>query len=278
MGRIRSRRAASAMISVCGLHKVYPLRRSLRALLRAPLRRSHGVSALRGVDLEVPEGEVFGLLGANGAGKTTLLKVLANLVLPTSGSVRIDGFDVGVDPLEVRRRVGYVPSDERSFFWRLTARQNLRFFGALYEIPPRETERRIAKYLDMFDIARHADVPFAVLSSGRKKVFTLLRGLIPEPRVLLLDETTNSLDPTTSETVMEHVRHLSHEDGRAVIWATHRLEEVRGICDRVMLIDEGQQRFCGSIAEFRAAASKSEGGSDAGGQSLAKAFQELLKT
>ncbi len=268
----------AAMVQVRALRKVYAIGRPLSEFLRRPFDRPPGIEALRAIDFDVHAGEVFGLLGANGAGKTTLQKILVNLVLPTSGHVQIAGFDSRLDSLEVRRRVGYVPSDERSFFWRLTGRQNLRFFASLYEIRPRDAEQRIAHYIELFDVVGHADVPFAVLSSGRKKIFTVIRGLLPEPPVLLFDETTNSLDPLARQRFMDFVRRLADDEGRAVIWATHRLEEVDQFCDRLMLIDRGDCRFCGTVEEFRAATSAGAGEGEASTRHLTKVFEDLLRS
>jgi len=197
------------------------------------------------------EAQVTGLLGPNGAGKTTLIKILANLVSPSSGVVRADGVDARSQRLALRRRIGYVPSEERSFFWRLSGMENLRFFAALWEIPAQEAALRIREYLQLFEIEALAPRRFESYSAGQKKLFTIVRALLPQPDILVLDEPTNSLDPPNARRVMAHVRdQLVAEEGCTVLWATHRLEEVHEICDYVALVDEGRVRFAGSAAEF----------------------------
>ena len=203
------------MIRVRGIQKTYAPQRGLIDVLRRPFQRPAGTHALKGVDLDVGEGEIFGGLGPNGAGKTTFLKILVNLVLPSAGEATLAGHDLVRDPIEVRRSVGYIPSDERSFFWRLSGLDNLRFFASLQEITPREAERRIEHYIELFGMGRYANQTFALYSSGQKKMFTIVRGLLARPPILVFDEPTNSLDPPMAKQVMDHVTQLAAE-GRAI--------------------------------------------------------------
>jgi ABC-2 type transport system ATP-binding protein len=238
-------------IEIRDLVKTYRLSAGLLEVLRHPLRKPKQVDALRGLNLEVPRGQITGLLGPNGAGKTTLIKILANLVSPSFGEVRVNGIDAQSQRLALRRCIGYVPSEERSFFWRLSGLENLRFFTVLWEIPPQQAEQRIHEHLERFGLARIASRRFESYSAGQKKMFTIVRALLPQPEILVLDEPTNSLDPPNARLVMNHVRdQLVAEEGRTVLWATHRLEEVHELCDYVALVDEGQIRFAGRAAEF----------------------------
>lgn len=251
------------MIRVRGLEKVYRPPRGFGDLIRAPFARPDPVRALCGVDFDVEAGHIFGLLGPNGAGKTTLLKILTDLCGPTAGAVEIAGHDLSTDPDGVRGSVGHVPSDERSFFWRLSALENLRFFGALHSLPRDTVERRIWELLHTFEVDALAELRFGVLSSGQKKLLTVVRALIPDPPVLILDEPTNSLDPSTAQRLMSHVREvLGTASNKAIVWATHRLEEVVQICDQVLLLDQGTSRFVGSVEEFTGLVAKPPSGSD----------------
>jgi ABC-2 type transport system ATP-binding protein len=233
------------------------------------------VHALRNLHFQVDRGTVLGLLGPNGAGKTTLIKILASLVLPTAGTVQLGGFDVVRASLRARRQVGYVPSDERSFFWRLSGRENLRFFANLHEVETNLATARIGAFLDMFALAGVADDRFGTYSSGVKKLFTIGRALIPAPPILVLDEPTNSLDPLAGGKLMRYVREeLAGQRGCTVIWATHRLEEVQEICDEVLLIHRGETRFHGTIPELLAAHAGDEVG--ARRTILTEVFEQLV--
>ena len=262
------------IIQLKGVEMAYPVQRGLLDFVRSPLQQTGVVRALKGIDLDVDRGVVFGLLGPNGAGKTTLIKILANLIIPTSGSGLINGYCLKKEAVDVRRSVGLVSSDERSFFWRLSGLENLRFFAALLEVSPRVAEERIQRYLEFFQLTGQARTRFGLYSSGRKKLFSIIRALLSEPPILVLDEPTNALDPPAAQRLMDFVRkEFVNGQGKTVIWATHRLEEVREICDSVMLIDGGSRRFLGSVQEFTAL------GQDTGSghRSLMEAFRVLLE-
>jgi ABC-2 type transport system ATP-binding protein len=233
------------------IEKYFPLRRPLREHVMSPWARSKRVCALNGISLRIEPGEIVGIVGPNGAGKTTLLRVLANVLEPDGGSVTICGKRMTSHSHEIRRHIGYVSSDERSFFWRLTGRRNLAFFALLYGVPPGESGRRITTLLDCLGLGEKADCPFHSYSSGMRKRLALARALIHEPRVLLLDELTNSLDPQASSDVKVLVReYVSDGQGRTALWSTHRLEEIREICDRTIAINRGVVEFSGSTREF----------------------------
>lgn len=265
-----------ATVRVRDLSKVYASSTGLLSWFGPSGSGGKSVTALAGVSLDLLPGEVFGLLGPNGAGKTTLIKILATLVLPTDGDIRVLDHDPRRQSLEIRRKVGYVSSDERSFFWRLTGRENLLFFAALHEIPAREAKKRIDFYLDLFSLQRLADRRFGQYSSGRKKLFTIIRGLLPQPPILVLDEPTNSLDPPIAWKLIEYVRHqLAEQEQRTILWATHRLEEIHDVCHRVLLIDKGLVRFCGSVQELsRLARKESTEANDPRG--LREVFERLV--
>jgi ABC-2 type transport system ATP-binding protein len=155
------------------------------------------------------------------------------------------------DP-RMRSNIGYVSSDERSFFWRLTGRQNLKFFARLYGVSGPLADKRIKKLLKLFAVEERADQLFRDYSTGTRKKFALARALVHQPKVLLLDEVTNSLDSDSAQSAKSLVReYISSEHGRVGVWSTHRFEEIVEICDKVLVIDKGCVRFFGNAGNFR---------------------------
>lgn len=209
--------------------------------------------AVAEVSFEVHRGELFGLLGENGAGKSTLIRMLSTTLLPTSGHARVAGFDVVTDPRSVRRSIGLVSGDERSFFWRLTGRQNLRYFAALYHVRRDVARTRIDELLELLGVAQYADERYATLSTGTRQKFAIARGMMTEPEILFLDEPTRALDPIAADDLREYVaRHIVGELGRTVILATHSLSEAEAACHRVAILRAGQMVELGTVPELSA--------------------------
>ncbi len=196
--------------------------------------------ALRGISLEVAEGEAVALLGANGAGKTTLLRVLATLLLPTRGSAQIAGHDAVSDPAAVRRHLGYHAGRDLGFYSRLTGRQNLRFFGRLNHLSDATIEERTRALGERFQLGEALDRQTRSLSSGTIQRLSLLRALLHQPKVLLLDEPTRSLDAIAAS---EFRRFLKTEvlagHGTSLLFASHSLPEIELLADRVAILQEG---------------------------------------
>ena len=209
-------------------------------------------TALRDISFQVNRGETLGLLGPNGAGKTTLLKILATLIAPTEGTVQIDGTDVVAQPREARRRVGLVSCDERSFYWRLTGRQNLRFFAALYQLPKSEVAERIDRLLATLGLTTAADALYQGYSSGMKQKLAIARGLLPRPSLVLYDEPTRSLDPVSAHNIrswiIEERRRSTHQTH---ILATNQLSEAEQLCDRLLIVSRGRIVAQGTVEELR---------------------------
>jgi ABC-2 type transport system ATP-binding protein len=193
-----------------------------------------------------------GLLGPNGAGKTTLLKIIATLLAPTSGRILINGVDVKKDTIGARRNLGLVNSDERSFYWRLTGRQNLNFFAALYRIPERVAKERIAMLLEVLGLTFAADRKFHGYSSGMKQKLAIARGLMNEPGVVLYDEPTRALDPLSASQIRRWIQEnqvrASHQ---AHLLATNQLYEAEQLCQRVIIVNRGCIIAYGTIDEIR---------------------------
>lgn len=196
-------------------------------------------TALDAVSLSIDAGEVHGLLGPNGAGKTTLCKILSTVLLPTSGSATVCGHDVVAETKLVRPIIGIVFGGERGLYTRLTARQNLRYWAALYQVPNRQAKPRVAALLERVGLADRADQRVETYSRGMKQRLHLARGLIADPRVVFLDEPTTGMDPVAAHDFRELVRALRAE-GRTILLTTHDMAEAEAVCDRVTLIDGGR--------------------------------------
>ncbi len=230
-------RVSPPVVSVDHISKRYPNRKLLCFLAG----RDNALDAFDEVSLTVAEGEIVGLLGPNGAGKTTLLRIIAGSLTPSAGTI------------EVRGRVGMVTSEERSFYWRLTGRQNLEFFAALYKLPPPTARARIGELLDLLGLAQAADRRFDAYSSGMKQRMAVARGLLADPSVVLYDEPTRALDPASARAVRQWIqdnrarsRHTSH------LLATNQLAEAELLCDRVVILNRGRVIADGAIADVRA--------------------------
>jgi ABC-2 type transport system ATP-binding protein len=240
-------------LSIRGLRKHYPRSQDFWRLLRRPGVRER-VVALDGVDAEFEAGRVYGLIGANGAGKTSLLKILGGLVLADEGQVLLDGRDCARAPERLREIVGMVVADERSFYWRLSVRENLRFFATLQGLSGKERARQVERVLAAVELEDRATDPFRSLSTGLRQRLAIARGLLGDPRVLLMDEATRSLDPQSAAHVRELLGRLFAADReRTLVYSTHDLQEVEELCTDVIVLRSGKRAFSASLAQMRAA-------------------------
>jgi ABC-2 type transport system ATP-binding protein len=214
------------------------------------LARVTPVTAVSDVSLTIPEGELFGLLGPNGAGKTTLVKMLCTLILPSSGSAKIAGHDLA-DAGVIRAAVGLVVSDDRNFYWRLSARRNLAFFAAMHGLYGRAAAERVEQVLADVDLLDVAERRFGQFSSGMKQRLAIARSLLHRPRILFLDEPSRSLDPTATHRLHSLIRRLMAEQAMTVFLITHDLAEAEALCNRVAFMHKGQIQATGSPAEMR---------------------------
>jgi ABC-2 type transport system ATP-binding protein len=232
--------SAAPAVETRNLVKVFERgRRTMWQRLRGEPDKRDRFRAVDRIDLVVEPGEIFGLLGPNGAGKTTTMKMLATLLIPTSGTIRVLGIDPLAKPREVRARLGAMLSGERSLYWKLTARENLEYFAALYHVPPAETKARIANVLAAAKLTDRADDYVERYSTGMRQRLALARALLPDPPLVVLDEPTVGLDPQASRDLRDRVRELKAQ-GRTVLLTTHYMEEADQLCDRVAIIDHGR--------------------------------------
>lgn len=195
--------------------------------------------AVRGVDLSIGRGELFGLLGPNGAGKTTIVKIFTTLLLPSSGAARILGLDVVKDQWAIRKRIGFVFGGERGLYARLSGLDNLRYFADLYQIPPEVSRRRIQELLEQLGLKGREHDRVEGYSRGMKQRLHLARGLLNDPEVLFLDEPTIGLDPVGARELRVLARGLA-TSGTTVFLTTHYMLEADEICDRIAVIRKGE--------------------------------------
>jgi ABC-2 type transport system ATP-binding protein len=229
------------MLTVEHVDKSFPANHGAAAMLRSFFGSNDRRQVLFDVSLSVGRGELFGLLGPNGAGKSTLVKLLATLTVPDRGRMTIDGIDVLRDPLMAKTRIGLCTSDERSFYFRLTARENLEFFGALVGLHGKRLRERIGACIDLVDLRSALDQRFGGFSSGMKVRLTMARALLADPAILFLDEPTRAVDPVHAEDLRALIRGvLVEQQGKTVILATNLLEEAWQMCDRVAVVNHGR--------------------------------------
>jgi ABC-2 type transport system ATP-binding protein len=202
------------------------------------VKRYGDISAVDGLDLEIPSGQFFGLLGPNGSGKTTTIHMLATLVRPTRGTAQVAGHDVVREPVQVRKAIGLV-FQESALDRTLSVAENLRFAGLLYDLPPRVTAERARELLELFDLADKKDRPVAALSGGMRRALDIVRGVIHEPKILFLDEPTIGLDLPNRRRIWRFIERLRARTGMTVLLTTHYLEEADS-CDRVAFIRKGR--------------------------------------
>jgi ABC-2 type transport system ATP-binding protein len=196
-------------------------------------------TAVDGVDLQIRRGEIFGLLGPNGAGKSTTIRMLCTLLEPTSGTAHVNGFDIVSQANQVRQSLGTVLAGERSIYWKLTGRENLEYFAALYHIPPAVAKKRVNELLERMGLTARADELVEKYSTGMKQRIVLSRALLTRPPVILLDEPTLGLDPQAARMVRELVKTLKDE-GHTILLTTHYMEEADQLSDRIGIIDQGR--------------------------------------
>ncbi|MGE5280074.1 MAG: ABC transporter ATP-binding protein/permease [Deltaproteobacteria bacterium] len=241
-------------IGIGRISKTFRPAPALRRMLLRPWDRPAPVRALADVSLDVERGRAVALLGPNGAGKTTLLKICATLILPDAGLVTIDGLRVGRDDERIKQRLGLVTCQERSFYWRLTGRENLLFFAALQGLDRTRARRRVEELCALFDV-RYADRRFDTYSAGMKQRFSLMRGLLADPGLLLLDEPFQSLDFASAIQLRTFCRDvLVQKEGKTLLFATHQVGEAADLCTRFVILNEGRLRASGTLDDVRAAA------------------------
>ena len=217
-------------------------------------KRFAGVEAVRGVSFGAPDGAITGLLGPNGAGKITTLRMISALLQPTQGQALVDGIDVAQRPLEARARLGTL-SDARGLYARLTARENVAYYGELRGLAPAAIEAAIARLADLLDLGALLERRTDGFSQGERMKVAIARALVHDPPNVLLDEPTNGLDVMTTRALRDVVRRL-REAGKCVVFSSHVMQEVSALCDNIVIVAHGAVVASGTAAELLAASGR----------------------
>jgi ABC-2 type transport system ATP-binding protein len=224
--------------------------RDLVKTFRTGWLRRRRTAALRGANLQVPRGAIFGLLGPNGAGKTTLLSILATLLLPDGGTATVLGHDVVRDALVIRRRLN-MASGNASFIWSLRPPEVLAFYGRLYGLYGRALHRRVEDLIERCELGPHRRTEYNELSTGLKQRLAFAKALLNEPEVLFLDEPTLGLDPDVSVRIRAQIAELRREKGTTIILTTHYMREAEDLCDTIAFIKAGRILAQGTADELK---------------------------
>ncbi len=207
------------------------------------------VAAVKGVSLDIRQGEIFSLLGPNGAGKTTTISMISGLLAPTRGDARIGGYSITRQGIDAKKLIGVVPQ-EIALYPTLTARQNLEFFGRMYSMGGAELTKRVDEVLDFIDLTDRQHDKIETFSGGMKRRVNIGVGLLHKPRLLYMDEPTVGIDPQNRRRVLDTVKRLQSEQGMTVLYTSHLMEEVQEISDRIAIIDHGQIIAGGTLGEL----------------------------
>jgi ABC-2 type transport system ATP-binding protein len=224
--------------------------RDVAKTFRAGWMRRRITDALRGVSLAVPRGAIFGILGPNGAGKTTLLSILATLLLPDRGTVRLFGLDVVRAAAALRSRIN-MASGRPSFLWSLHPPEVIAFYGRLYGFHGADLRRRVERLVAMFELEAHRRVPYNELSTGLKQRLALAKALVNDPELLFLDEPTLGLDPDVAIRIRRHIAALRREQGVTIVLTTHYMREAEELCDEVAFIKGGRILARGTAGDLK---------------------------
>ena len=215
-------------------------------------KRFDDLTAVDHIDLNVPEGSIYGLLGPNGAGKSTTLRLLCTLLRPDEGTASVGGFDIIESPVKIREITGVLPEEgNHTLYQTLSSYENLEYFGKLYDIPEDEIPSRIEELLSFMGLWERKDDPAGELSTGNRQRLALCRALLHRPKVLLLDEPTSALDPIAAKRVRDLILSLAEKHKQTFFINSHNLAEVQRICDSIAIIDEGKILLSGNTKELR---------------------------
>ena len=242
----------ACVIETKDLTKYFTPSTNLIDLLPRVFKKKPVAKAVEGVNITVERGEIFGLLGPNGAGKTTLIKMLCTLIVPTRGKGLVNGSDIVKQEEAVRKSIGLVTGEERSFYWRLTGKQNLRFFASLYNLKTEDVKRKIGNLVELLDMGEYIDMRFDEYSTGMKQHLAVARSLLRDTQVLFMDEPTKSLDYHSAAQLRRFIRErIVGQERRTVFFTTHILKEAEDFADRIAVMDRGCVKAVGTVPELK---------------------------
>lgn len=225
------------MLEAKGIKKTYKVKYREKKL---GFRKTEYKEAVKEVNIKVDHGQIVGLLGVNGAGKTTTIKMLTTMIEPTEGSIMIDGLDVVKEPMKGKEKLNLITGGERNIYWRLTAKENLQYFGRLYGIPEKELSGRIDEILKIVNLDDVKNVAVEKYSKGMKQRLQIARGLINNPDYIFLDEPTLGLDILIARELRNYVKKLATEEKKGILLTTHYITEAEELCDYIYVINDGE--------------------------------------
>ncbi len=224
-----------------GILKVFKKKGRRKYLVGPKIEKDELIYAVNEVDLQIKKGELFGLLGPNGAGKTTLVKCLSTLLLPNAGTAVINGHDIIEDPIAARESIGITTGGERTLYWKLSGRDNLRYFASLYGLSSEQADERVDYLLETMGLTGKQYERIEKYSTGMRQKVSICRALIHDPPVLLLDEPTLGLDPSFSRFIRSFIRKdLNEKGGKTILLTTHYMDEADQLCDRIAIMNDGK--------------------------------------
>ena len=214
-------------------------------------KKTKVIHAVKDISIEIPKGRIVGVLGINGAGKTTTIRMLSSLIIPTQGSVTMNGVDAIQNHLWVKERINLISGGERNLYWRLTAKENLEYFGSLYGLSGNVLKDRIKELLKLVELEETADIPVERYSKGMKQRLQIARGLINDPEYIFLDEPTLGLDIMITKEIRELIRGLAVKKNKGILLTTHYISEAEELCDYIYVLDKGEVIAEGTKEELR---------------------------
>lgn len=215
-------------------------------------RKNQQIEAVKDISMQIDKGKIIGLLGINGAGKTTTIKMLTTLLSPTSGTYVMDDIDAIKYPTEIKKRINMIAGGERMIYWRLTAYENLWYYGQIYNVPNHILKKRIDELLELVGLEQKKNVPVETFSKGMKQRLQIARGLINNPEYLFLDEPTIGLDAIVSKELRNHIKHLAINENKGILLTSHYMSEIEELCDYIYILSEGMLIKQGTTKELAA--------------------------
>lgn len=206
---------------------------------------------VKNLNLEVHKGQIVGILGINGAGKTTTIKMLTTMIEPTTGKITVDGMDAIKNNMSVKKKINLITGGERNIYWRLTAQENLEYFGNLYGLPKKQLLQKVEEVLKTVNLYDNKDVPVEKFSKGMKQRLQIARGLINDPDYIFMDEPTLGLDIVIAKELREYVKKIAYEENKGIVLTTHYISEAEELCDYIYVIDQGKFVFKGTSKELK---------------------------